>query len=64
MNTAKTLDNLPKVAKIAHSIHPQAKDCEVRYQRLAGSWFAFSEVDGEVYYAKIPDSQILDAIKK
>ena len=30
----------------------------VTYQRLAGRWYAFSEVKGEVYFGEVPEKVI------
>lgn len=34
------------------------KEVEVLYQKLAGTWFAFSMIDDEVYVAPVSDDKI------
>ncbi|NCN26657.1 hypothetical protein GW915_03700 [bacterium] len=45
---------------------------QVMYQNLQGSWYAFADIDGEIYFAKVPvqyaveknDAKALEVIKK
>ncbi|MBP7845354.1 MAG: hypothetical protein KA116_11115 [Proteobacteria bacterium] len=55
-----------------NKVPKQTKKVSVMYQNLQGSWYAFAELEGELYFAKVPlkyaveknDEKALEVLKK
>lgn len=56
----KNTKNSKKTAKKDTKAKGDGAYVEVLYQRLGDKWFAFSQVDGEMFFAEVPESAIQD----